>query len=154
MKFLEFLGRNRKKILLGLLVILVVMQFFGIDKTNPPVIEEIDFITLEQPPDNVAIMLKEACYDCHSNRTKYPWYTNVAPVSWWIKGHIDHGRQNLNFSDWGNFSDGKKEHKLEECIEFVQEKRMPLLSYIIAHPEAKISEEQRLAMAQWFQSKI
>ena len=150
MKFLELLKQNSKKVLLGLLAILVVMQFFPIDKTNPPIVTEQDFMNILSPPDNIAQMLKSACYDCHSNHTKYPWYTSVAPVSWWIKGHIDHGRGNLNFSEWGTYSEGKKEHKLEECVEFVSEKRMPLLSYIIGHPEARLSKSQREEMVAWF----
>ena len=152
MKILEFLKAQRRKILLSLLAVLVIMQFFPIDKTNPSFEESNDFMNIHQPPNDIALLLKDACYDCHSNMTKYPWYTNVAPVSWWIKGHIDHGRDNLNFSEWGTFKEGKKEHKLDECIEFVEDKRMPLLSYIIAHPEARLSAEQRSDMVAWFQS--
>jgi len=140
--------------LIGLLVALAVMQFFPIDKTNPPVDTAKDYITIAEPPANIANMLKAACYDCHSHEAKYPWYTSVAPVSWWVKGHIDNGRKHLNFSVWGDYSAKKVAHKLEECVEFVEETKMPLLSYIIAHPEARLSEEERADLVAWFRSEI
>ena len=70
----------KKKILLAIVAILVIIQFFRIDKTNPPVIQENDFITISNPPDNIAKIIKASCYDCHSNETKYPWYTNISPL--------------------------------------------------------------------------
>ena len=149
---------TRKKVYrylwLLLLVALIIMQFFPIDKTNPTADASLDLITMENPPQEIAMMLKGACYDCHSNNTKYPWYTSVAPISWWVKGHIDHGRDEINFSEWGNYKADKANHYLEESAEVVEEKRMPLTPYLILHPEAKISEEQRATLAQWFKSKM
>ncbi len=142
-----------RKILLGLLIVLVLMQFYRIDKTNPPADPNKDFITLEQPPAPLAKLLKDACYDCHSHQTKYPWYTNVMPFSKWIKGHIDHGREKLNFSTWSDYSPNKRDHKLEECVEFVADKKMPLTSYNLAHPEARLSDAQRKELVDWFESK-
>lgn len=147
---------TRKKVYrylwLILLAVFIIVQFFPIDKTNPESDPTKDFITLENPPQDIAVMLKNACYDCHSNHTKYPWYTNVAPFSWWIKGHIDHGREELNFSEWGNYSAKKASHKLEECYEKIENKSMPLTSYWVAHPEAKLSAEDRTKMVDWFKS--
>lgn len=137
----------------GLLVILIGMQFFPIDKTNPPINEADTFEALENPPQEIAMILKKACNDCHSNATKYPWYTNVAPLSWWIKGHIDHGRGELNFSEWGTYNLRKKLHKMEEVAEEVEATKMPLLSYAIAHSEAFISKEERAALVKWFSEK-
>jgi len=130
------------------------MQFFPIDKTNPSIDTTKDYITLTQPPANIASLLKNACYDCHANTTTYPWYTSIAPVSWWVKGHIDNGRKQLNFSVWGDYSDKKKDHKIEECVEFVEETRMPLLSYIIAHSEARMSDEERAELVAWFRASM
>lgn len=148
---------NLKKLLrylfIGLLAFLIIAQFFPIDKNNPTSDPATDYLSLHHPPAEVASMLKTACYDCHSNNTKYPWYTSVAPVSWWVKGHIDHGRKHLNFSDWGTYSAKKAKHKLEECYEFVEETKMPLMSYWVAHPEAKMSTEQRAAMVKWFKEE-
>lgn len=131
---------------------LIIIQFFRIDKTNPEYDVNNDFITIHQPPEDVKLMLKEACYDCHSNESKYPWYTNVAPVSFWIKGHIDEGRKHLNYSKWGTFSDKRKNHKIEEMIDKVKEGEMPISSYKIAHSKARLSDEQRQRMVAFFTS--
>ena len=141
----------KKKILLALLILFVIAQFFRIDKTNPPVDPALDFISLEKPAPELEHVLKIACYDCHSNHTAYPWYSNIAPVSFWMKKHIDNGRSELNFSNWGNYPARKKRHKMEESVEMVVDKKsMPLLPYWIAHPEAKLSPEQRKALGDWF----
>lgn len=142
-----------KKILIGLIAILVIIQFFRIDKTNPIVVQENDFITITNPSENIKNILKASCYDCHSNETKYPWYTNFAPLSWWIKHHIDEGRDELNFSEWGTFKEKRKHHKLEECIELVEENEMPLSSYLITHSEAKISSENKALLLEWFKEQ-
>jgi hypothetical protein len=142
-----------KTILTMLLIVLLGMQSFRIDKTNPPHDPANDFLVMENPPAEVAEMMKNACYDCHSNLTKYPWYTNVAPMSWWIAGHIRHAREELNFSEWRSYNEEDKPKGLEEMAEEVLEKKMPLFSYIVAHPEARLSEEQRKVLADWFLSK-
>ena len=149
MKFL-----NRKTILSILLGIFIIMQFFRIDKTNPPVNQALDFIEINQPPKEIAAMLKDACYDCHSHEVKYPWYTNVAPVSWWVKDHITHGIEELNFSEWGNYKAGKANHKLEESYEKVEKKEMPLTPYLIAHSEARLTAEQRAELVTYFKEKM
>ena len=73
-------------------------------------------------------LLESACYDCHSYKTKYQWYSNIAPVSWWLGHNVEEGREHLNFSTWGNYPTEKAEHKLEECAEEVDEGEMPLNS--------------------------
>jgi hypothetical protein len=139
-----------KKIGIGLVVLFVVIQFFRIDKTNPEVIPENDFIAITNPPENVANSLKTTCYDCHSNESKYPWYSNVAPVSWWVKDHINEGRDELNFSEWGTFSEKRKAKKIEEVVEEVEEGEMPLPPYLITHSDAKLSETQTKELIDWF----
>ncbi len=143
----------QNRVLLGGALLLLVLQFFQIDKTNPPYNPAQDFIALEKPPAEVAAMLEEACYDCHSHRTEYPWYTNVAPVSWWIAHHIDEGREHLNFSTWGVYEIGKKEHKLEECAEEVREGEMPLKSFTWTHSEARLTPEQVDLLVLYFSAK-
>ncbi|RMG31750.1 MAG: cytochrome C [Bacteroidetes bacterium] len=145
-KYLKWTG-------IALLVALVVIQFFGIDKTNPPADPEQAFDRIEQPPEEVFTLIKHACYDCHSNHTTYPWYTSVQPLGWWIAGHIDHAREELNFSEWGTYSSKKKQHKMEEAAEEVAEKHMPLKSYTWMHPKARLSEEERQMLVDWFKSK-
>lgn len=149
-KIIAFL--SIKNILITLGAILVIMQFFQIDKENPSSDPEMDFIAIANPPSEIADLLKASCYDCHSNHTRYPWYTSIAPVNWWIKDHIDHGREELNFSEWGNYSARRADHKLEEGVELLEEEEMPLPSYLITHGEAKLTSEQREALSNYFQS--
>lgn len=142
----------KKKIGIGLLVVIVGMQFFRIDKTNPPVIGGEDIIAMTDPSEEVQTILKNSCYDCHSNEVKYPWYTNIAPVSWFVGDHIEEGREHLNFSTWAQYSEKKRAHKLKECVEEVEEHEMPLESYTWMHSEAKLTEEQREMLEDWFKS--
>lgn len=135
-----------------MIVILAVIQFIRIDKTNPPLEPGTDFINNKKPSPGIAHILKASCYDCHSDETVYPWYTNAAPVSWWIKNHIHEARHHLNFSEWTSYSSKKADHKLEECIEMVQGGEMPLYSYTLLHRHAVLNEEQRHALVEWFGS--
>jgi hypothetical protein len=141
-----------KKIAIGFIVLLLVIQVFRIDKTNPPVDVKNDFISTTNAPLAVGQILKTSCYDCHSNETRYPWYTNVAPLSWWVKDHINEGREELNFSEWKNYNAKKADHKLEECIEQIEEGEMPMYSYTLLHSEAKLSEAQKKLLIDWFAS--
>lgn len=141
------------RVLLGLALLLLVLQFFQIDKTNPESDPTLDFIALEKPDPALAELIEEACYDCHSHHTEYPWYTNVAPLSWWIAHHIEEGREHLNFSTWGNYDIGRKEHKLEECAHEVDEGEMPLRSFTWTHSEARLTEEQVASLVRFFSAK-
>ncbi|MFQ5446965.1 MAG: heme-binding domain-containing protein [Saprospiraceae bacterium] len=144
--------KRKKNILLALPLLLVIIQFFQIDKTTPPHEAVKDFIALENPPLEIATLLHDACYDCHSNLTEYPWYTNVQPVAWWINNHINEGRQHLNFSNWGSYNAKKKAHKAEELVEMVSEKEMPLKSFTWMHPEARLTNLQRKKMVDWLKT--
>jgi hypothetical protein len=141
-----------KNIALFLVLLLLLIQSFRIDKTTEPVNPETDFISQTSANTEVAKTLKIACYDCHSNQPSYPWYTNIAPVSWWIKHHINEGSHHLNFSIWGTYSDKKKNHKLEECIEMVEEGEMPMTSYTLMHKEAKLTDVQKLQLVEFFKA--
>ncbi|MGB0430986.1 MAG: heme-binding domain-containing protein [Bacteroidia bacterium] len=129
------------KIILVIVLIFGIMQLFRIDKTNPETVIENQFSIVEDAPEDVLNIMKNACYDCHSNQTKYPWYSNVAPISWVVKDHIDEGREEMNFSEWGSYSDGKRHHKLEECLEEVAEGEMPLKGYVVWHSEALLTPQ-------------
>lgn len=94
-------------------------------------------------------MLNQACYDCHSNHTDYPWYNNVAPVSFWLAYHVKDGKKQLNFSDWQNYTEEKKAYMLEEVIEMVLEGKMPLKKYTWLHEEARLTEKQRDEIGEW-----
>ncbi|MEQ9288346.1 MAG: heme-binding domain-containing protein [Cyclobacteriaceae bacterium] len=143
---------NKKKIGLAVLVIIVVIQFFRIDKENPAIETKKDFIAATNPPINVSKILKTACYDCHSHETTYPWYSNVAPVSWWVKNHINDGRKHFNFSLWTDYDAKKRAHKLEEFYEEVEEGEMPLNSYTWVHAGARLSSDDKNLLINWVKS--
>jgi hypothetical protein len=143
-----------KRILIVLLIVLIGMQFISIDKTNPETNPNEDFVTIVNPPADIIEIMKVSCNDCHSHQTRYPWYSNIAPVSFWLKDHIKHGRGHLNFSIWGTYEPRKAHHKLEECFEEVKEGHMPLPSYLWTHKDARLSEAQRERLAGWFKEQM
>lgn len=146
-KYLTF-----KKISLFLLFVFILIQFIRIDKTNAAVNPQDDFLTISSANSEVSKVIKSSCYDCHSNESTYPWYTNIAPVSWWVKNHINEGRDELNFSTWASYSEKRKNHKLEECIEMIEEGEMPMSSYTIMHGEAKLTDAQKLELVDFFKA--
>lgn len=146
--------KTLNRIALVLLVVVVVMQFFRIEKTVPASDPSHDLLRVAGPPGEVASLLKVACYDCHSFQTEYPWYTNIAPVSWWIKDHIDEGREHLNFSIWGAYESGDQLELLHECAEEVEEGQMPLPSYTWIHGAAKLTDYQRNLLKNWFNAGL
>ena len=137
-------------LLIGILALLLIIQFFSIDKNNPEINPELDFITIENPPADYSQMIKTSCYDCHSNETAYPWYSNIAPVSWILKAHINEGRGHINFSEWKNLPAGKRGHLKEECAEEITENKMPLKSYTLIHKNASLNKTEREDLAAWF----
>ncbi|UXP31687.1 heme-binding domain-containing protein [Reichenbachiella agarivorans] len=143
---------NKKNISIAVLAFLVVIQLFGIDREVPTTTLEQDFISVMQPPENIAKIIKTACYDCHSYQTEYPWYTHVAPLSWWIGTHIEDGRKHLNFSIWSTYDEKKALHKLEELYEEVEEGEMPLTSYTLAHSDADLSPSDVEQLVSWVKS--
>jgi len=146
---------KKSKIGVGIILLLVVIQFIQVDKINTKIIPSQDFISLEKPNGEIANVLKTSCYDCHSNTTKYPWYTSVAPISWWMKHHVNEGTEHLNFSLWAKYTTQQKEHKIEEAIEMIQKEEMPLNSYTwFYHKEAKLTKNQRTDLTKWLNSII
>lgn len=132
-----------KKILIAVVVILVVVQFIPVERTNPPVTENIN------SPENISAILRVSCYDCHSNETQWPWYSYVVPVSFLVTGDVNKGRKHLNFSEWDKYDDKKKDKKLEEIIEVVEENEMPLPKYLIIHSDAEIDSEKLRMLKEW-----
>lgn len=141
-----------RTILLVLLLILVLMQFLPVDRSAPAVNPSQDFVAVTNPPAALGTLIKDACYDCHSHETEYPWYSYVSPVSQWLQGHINGGREHLNFSVWTTYSAGDADHAMEEAVEVVEKKEMPLKSFTWTHPEARLTDAQRKELAGWFQS--
>lgn len=137
------------KILMVVLAVFIVLQFFGVDKTVPETEPSSDFLNIHQPPDNVESIFRSACYDCHSYETTYPWYSNIQPVAWWLQDHIEEGRDEMNLSTWQDYSAEDADHYLEEMIEVVDEEEMPLPSYTWAHSEARLTDAQRNELTAW-----
>lgn len=131
---------------------LLLLQFFPIDKTLPPTEAEQELHVVQNPPDAVFSILKNACYDCHSNHTRYPWYTNVQPVGWWIQGHIRHGREELNFSEFGEWSPAERREALDHCADMVEKGAMPTKDYRQMHPEARLTPQQKTLLVSWLRN--
>lgn len=138
-----------KKIALLLLVVFVGMQFYRPDKNQTQEDHTTAFITETNPPAEVKMILNQTCFDCHSNNTAYPWYFNIAPVSYWMAEHVKDGKKHLNFSVWDTYDLKKKDHKFEELIEEVQEGEMPLKEYTWTHESARLTAVQRTAIIEW-----
>jgi len=132
-----------KKILIVVGVIVVGIQFIPVERTNPPVTQEIN------APVNALSIFKTSCYDCHSNETTWPWYSYVAPVSFFIADDVNEGRRHINFSEWDKYDEKKREKKLEHVIEMVEEGDMPLPNYLIIHSNAKLDSTKIKVLKDW-----
>ena len=141
-----------KKIGILLLIIFVIIQFFRPQKNVSKEITSTDFLKSTTANNDIAEIITSSCYDCHSNNTKYPWYSEVAPVSWWIAHHVDEGKEELNFSEWTTFSEKRKKKKLKEMIEELDEKEMPLKTYLPMHTEARLTDQERSELITWIKS--
>jgi hypothetical protein len=136
-------------VLLALLVLFVVAQFIRPSMANPPVDEGKTLYASEPVPADVRAILDRSCDDCHTNRTEWPWYGRVAPVSWLLADHVKDGRKELNFSEWGGYTPRRQARKLEETCSEVKEHKMPIKSYLPLHPGARLSEADRRLLCDW-----
>ncbi|GGD32297.1 heme-binding protein [Malaciobacter pacificus] len=133
-----------KRTLLIFLIVFIVMQFIQTDKTLPSVDKNLEIKANEE----IMTIFKNACYDCHSNEVKWPWYSNIAPFSWVISNHVNEGRKALNFSTWENYSEEEKQKELKAIYRTVYGS-MPLISYIWLHKEGDLTKEQRQLVRDW-----
>ena len=133
-------------IVIVVIVVLIGIQFIPVSGTNPPVTGEI------KAPENVMQVLRNSCYDCHSNESLWPWYSKIAPVSWLVVSDVNEGREYLNFSEWESYSIQEKAEDLEEIWEDVEEGEMPLWYYLPLHPEARLSDKDMETIKNWVQS--
>ena len=138
-----------KKILIGLLLLLVLIQFFHPAKNINTGPMPQDIAAVYPMPDSVHRILQTSCYDCHSNNTAYPWYNNIQPVAWWLNDHVEEGKRELNFSEFGTFKTKRKLKKLKEIVSEVEEGEMPLSSYTIIHTNAVLSAREKELIIQW-----
>ena len=140
-----------KRVLLGLLVAFIAIQFVRPAKNLATGPSPDDIITKYNAPANVRQILATACYDCHSDTTRYPWYAEIQPTAWWLNQHVDHAKNELNFSRFAAYATRHKRQKLEAAIDEVTDKAMPLPSYLILHHDARLSPEQIKALTEWFE---
>jgi hypothetical protein len=140
---------NKRNLLIAFLAVFALIQFKVIDKSPIEINPESDFLMIEQAPKEVVELIQTSCYDCHSNLTTYPWYSNIAPVSWWLKGHIDNGRGKLNFSEWDSYSLEERDTLSIKSANMIEKKWMPILTYKIIHKESRLSVEQRALLIGW-----
>jgi len=136
---------KKKKILYILLAVVIIIQFIRPERNlGKRETENTIFVSNE-----VGQILQTSCFDCHSNYTVYPWYTNIQPIGWWLNHHVNEGKEELNFSEFETYSLKRKLHKLEEIKEMVDEGEMPLSSYTLIHGDASLSAEQKEILSKW-----
>ncbi len=151
-----------KRIIIILIIIVIGIQFIQPGKNNQSMDMTNDISTVVNVPDTVKAILKVACNDCHSNFTVYPWYSNIQPVGWWLKDHIDDGKKHLNFQEFATLKPrpggrittvvALQAKKLEEVAETIEKGEMPLNSYTIIHKNAILTEGQKKIVTAWVDS--
>ena len=127
----------------------IIIQFFRPNFTNSLIVPGETLEDSTVVPPEVQMVLTRSCNDCHSNKTLYPWYSQISPFSWFLAGHIDEGRRELNFSTWNTNDVRQKIHKLDEICEMVEGGHMPLPSYLWIHRDAALSADQRKLICDW-----
>jgi hypothetical protein len=138
-----------KWLMIALVCLFILIQLKRPARTNPAVDPSQTIEARTQMSPQVSAIVGRACRDCHSNKTEWPWYTNVAPVSWWITDHVNTGRNKLNLSEWGKFDRDRQDKKLRQICDEVEDGAMPLSSYLPLHPNAKLSEQDKKTLCDW-----
>ncbi len=139
-----------KIVILVLIMGLVVIQLFPASLNQNTSIPPTDFEKTVKVPNNIQSLLKTSCYDCHSNNTMYPWYSKIQPMAWLMEDHIKEGKEELNFSEFGAYSERKQKSKLKAIISQIKDNEMPLSSYTLMHSDAKLSEKNKQILQDWF----
>jgi hypothetical protein len=142
-----------KRVLKWLVVLLVAIfaciQFVRAARSNPPVDQSKTITSRATVPAPVAAIFDRSCKDCHTNQTDWPWYSNVAPVSWFVADHVNHGRKAMNLSEWGTHDQDWQSRKLRQICDEVSDGGMPLSSYTPMHPHSKLSADDVKALCDW-----
>lgn len=142
-----------KIILICLAAVFVLIQFVRIDRSNPPIEPSKTLEAVINVPPDIQQILARSCNDCHTHKTVYPWYSNVAPVSWWMKYHIDHSKEHFNMSEFAAYDARRRSRKLEEVCDEVRSSRMPLPSYLIMHRDAALAPTEIDAICAWTEAE-
>ena len=138
-----------KKILLSILLVFIIAQFFGPKENNEDISSFDSFINETHPSEEVLSILENSCFDCHSNHSRYPWYNSITPVNYWLSKHINEGKKHFNISIWDSYSTKIKDHKIDEVAETIEDNFMPLSSFTWTHKDAILTEEQKRLVIDW-----
>src|SRR5229473_3816620 len=141
--------RIAKWLVVGLSVLCLAIQFVRPARTNPAVDESQTIFARTQMTPQVTAILNRSCADCHSNKTVWPWYTNVAPLSWFIVNHVNEARPRLNLSEWGKLDRDRQSKKLQQMCDEVTDGGMPLSTYTPLHPGSKPTSADIKALCDW-----
>ena len=142
------------KILMAVLIVFIVIQFIQPSRNKNEGILPSDISQIINVPKDVEKLLKNACYDCHSNNSNYPWYARLQPIGWLIANDINEGKEKTNFSEWGNLSSRKQKTRLREIRNIIYEGKMPLTSYKLMHKEARINKNEEQLIIDWINNII
>lgn len=134
---------------IGVVVVAIGMQFVRPERTNPPIDPAKDIVGHPSLPANVRAVLERSCFDCHSNRTRWPWYSQVAPASWLVVNDVNEARRHLNFSEWEGYKIGRQLSKLESLMGEVDKGTMPPRTYLLLHGDAALSPAERDLVVGW-----
>lgn len=148
-KTVRTLLKITKYLVIALAVLFLGLQIARPARTNPAIDPAQTIEAHTQTTPQAKDILDRACSDCHSNKTEWPWYTNVAPLSWWISNHVNEGRQHLNLSEWAKLDRDRQDKKLRQICDEVEDGGMPLSSYLPMHPKAKLSEQDKKTLCDW-----
>lgn len=140
-----------KKMGLIVLIVLTGIQFIQPARNENGKALQTDIFNTVFIPDNVRLILQTTCYDCHSNNTRYPWYTYLQPIGWMLNNHIQDGKKELNFSEFGAYSGRRQLSKLKSIASQVKDGEMPLTSYALMHKKARLTKEQKALIIDWAQ---
>lgn len=138
-----------KIIIVIIIIAFIVIQFFRPEKNSGEEIAANQITAVQPIPPDVQQILNVSCYDCHSNTTHYPWYSNIQPAAWILHDHIVEGKKELNFSEFANYATYRRYKKFKETIKEVKDGDMPITSYTIPHRDAVLSEDQKLILENW-----
>ena len=134
--------------------IVLVIQVIPVERNVSTVPPGQSFERTQKVPANVAAILKVSCYDCHSNNSRYPWYSELQPGAWFMAQHIKKGRDELNFDEFNNYSKRRKKAKIKSIISQIEKDEMPLKSYLLLHPDAGLTPNKKKVLLQFFQSEL
>jgi hypothetical protein len=143
-----------KKILVVLVIAIIGIQFLRPSPNERSLVKTSDISMVVRVPDTVMILLKNACYDCHSYYTNYPWYSNIQPIGWLISSHIQKAKNELNFSEFGNYSQRRQVSKLEGMANSIKDDIMPLKAYKLMHKTAQLSTIEKSVLINWVNQSI